>query len=212
MSERLSIQVDTRQTADVIAIAQGVPTMRRAIVVGLRKAMASVEQVHKREVMGRGMGPKFGGVWSMRTGEASRSFHRVIDDKELEGAYGSELRRVGIIELGSQEAIGGPIRPRNGKYLAIPTDNAKVGVGAAPWPRNRTDLVFVQSLKGQPMLVRPRAGEKGGFDVMYILRRQVTVPPHPTLPLTIQRSQPKVDAAMLEAVTNALTPKGGANA
>jgi len=208
MSERLSIQVDTRQTADFAAMAQGDPKMRRAIVGGLRKAMAEIENVHKREVMGRGIGPKFGGVWSMRTGEASRSFHRSIDADKLEGAYGSELKRVGVIEMGSQEALGGPILPRNGKYLAIPTAMARVGVGAAPWPKNRDDLVFVQSLRGQPMLVRPRGGKDGGFDVMYILKRQVTVPPHPTLPLTIERSQSKVDRAMETAVQVGLTPTG----
>jgi hypothetical protein len=208
MTEKLSITMNTSQTADFVAIASGDPRMKRALVGGIRKSMAEIERIHKREVIGRGIGngkPK-SDVWSVRTNEAGRSFHRVVDAQAVEGAYGSELQRVAVLELGSQVALGGPIRPRNATYLAIPTEAAKVGVGAALsprfWPRGK--LAFVQSLKGNPLLLDSDTGE-----VMFVLRRSVTVPPRPTLQRTQELAQPKVDAAMMAAVDEALTPKGG---
>lgn len=207
MSERLSIQVDASKTADFMAIAQGEPRMRRALVGGIRKSMAEIERTHKREVIARGQGknlPRFD-VWSVRTGETSRSFHREIDAAEMSGAYGSELQRAAVLELGSQEALGGPIRPRNATYLSIPTNSAKVGVGAALSPRFRTDLFFVMSRRGNPVLLQKETGE-----LMYVLKREVTIPPRPTLQKTQELAQPKVDAAMMAAVEDALTPRKGA--
>jgi hypothetical protein len=206
MTEKLSITMNTSQTADFMAIAQGDPRMRRAIVGGLRKSMAEIERTHKTQVIARGQGknaPRFD-VWSVRTGETSRSFHREIDTAELTGAYGSELKRAAVLELGSQEALGGPIRPRNATYLAIPTNAAKVGVGPALSPRFRSDLFFVMSRRGNPVLLQKETGE-----LMYVLKREVTIPPRPTLQRTQELAQPKVDAAMMAAVDEALTPKGG---
>ena len=195
-----SIAFDTSKIADLLdGRAQG--RLRASISLGVRNSLAALQLVHKNEVIGRGIGP-WGGVWSKRTGEASKSFHIDWTRGDLEGAYGSELRRIGVLEQGTQEALGGPLKPKSGKYLAIPTEMAKVGKGRALWPRDRTDLVFIQSLKGQPLLVRPRAGKDGGFDVMFILRRQVTIKPHPTLPRAIERVQAKVDTIMLDAASN----------
>jgi hypothetical protein len=195
-----SISFDTSKIADLLdGRAQG--KLRASIANGVRDSLATLQLVHKTEVIGRGIGP-WGDAWSTRTGEATRSFHIAWERGDLEGAYGSELKRIGVLEQGTQVALGGPLRPKNGKYLAIPTAMAKVGKGRAVWPRDRQDLVFVQSLRGQPLLVRPHAGNKGGFDVMFILRRQVTIKPHPTLPRAVERSQARVDTIMLNAASN----------
>lgn len=195
----LSIAMNLQDVSDMTSGAAGV-VMRSSISKGIRDSMAVVQQVHKREVVGRGVGP-WGGVWSTQTGEALRSFHIAHEPGSLEGAYGSELRRVGVLEMGTQEALGGPLRPTGGqKYLTIPTRNAKVGKGRAVAAKDRTDLVFIQTLRGQPLLVRPRKGKKAGFDVMFILRRQVTIPPHPTLERTQKRAQPQVDRIMLDSL------------
>jgi hypothetical protein len=195
-----AISVNTSKIADLLdGRAHG--RLKDSISKGVRDSLAVLQRVHKTEVIGRGIGP-WGGVWSTRTGEATRSFHIAWERGDLEGAYGSELRRMGVLEMGTQEALGGPLRPKKGKYLAIPTQMAKVGKGRALWPSQRTDLVFIQSLKGQPLLVRPRAGKNGGFDVMYILRRQVTIKPHPTLPRALERSQGRMDQIMLNSASN----------
>jgi hypothetical protein len=44
---------------------------------------------------------------------------------------------------------------------------------------------------------------------MFVLRSSVTIPPHPTLPRTQERAQPKIDATMLAAVDAGLA-EGGA--
>lgn len=195
-----SISFDTSKIADLLdGRAQG--RLRMSISMGVRDSLATLWKVHQNEVVGRGIGP-WGDAWSTRTGEAKKSFHIDWERGALEGAYGSELKRIGVLEQGTQEALGGPLKPKKGKYLAIPTAMARVGKGRAVAPKDRSDLVFIQTLKGQPLLVRPRAGKKGGFDVMFILRRQVTIKPHPTLPRAVERSQAKADQIMLNAASN----------
>lgn len=199
----LSIRMDSRQV-DALTLNLA-PRMKKALLGGLRKAGAQVETTHKRKVLGRGSEVK-DDVWSVRSNEAGRSFHRVIDAQAMEMAYGSELARVGVIEMGTQEALGGPLKPRNGTYLAIPTEHAKVGVGRAlspkDWPKGK--LAFVQSLKGNPLLI----DSDPPHDVMFILRRSVTIKPRQTLARTQEIAQPLVDAAMLEAVEIGFNPTG----
>lgn len=181
------------------------PPLKKAVSRGIRDSLAIVQRTHKTEVVGRGIGP-WGGVWSTRTGEALRSFHIAMSQGDLEGAYGSELTRIGVLEMGTQEALGHPLRPRSGTYLAIPTQKAKVGKGRGLAPRDTPGLVFAISKAGKPMLIRPKGG--GQFDVMFLLRTEVTIPPHPTMDRAVSRSQAAVDKRLLDAVEEGLKPKG----
>jgi hypothetical protein len=203
----LTAHMDVSQLGKLVGGAHHAP-LEKALSKGIRDSLAVVQNVHKRDVIGRGIGPRMRDVWENQTSEASRSFHIAMVAGELEGAYGSELRRIGVIEMGTQEALGGPLRPKNGRYLAIPTEKAKVGRGRAVSPRDRTDLVFIQSLSGQPLLVRPRKSKAGGFDVMFILRTKVTIQPHPTMDKAQSIAQPKVDAILLKATEDGFRPKG----
>lgn len=181
------------------------PPLKAAVSKGIRDSLAITQRVHKTEVIMRGIGPAPQGIWRHQTGEASRSFHIAMTAGELEGAYGSELKRVGVLEMGTQEALGGPLRPKNGRYLAIPTDKARKGRGRAlspkDWPED--DLVFVLSRGGNPLLLDPRTG-----NVMFVLRTQVTIPPRPTMEKAVAKAQPAVDARLLKAVEEGLSPKG----
>lgn len=181
------------------------PPLKKAVSRGIRDSLAITQKVHKTEVIMRGIGPAPRGIWRHQTGEASRSFHIAMVAGELEGAYGSELARVGVLEMGTQEALGGPLRPKSGKYLAIPMPKARVGRGRAVAPKDRTDLHFRMSKAGKPMLVRYT---KAGFDVMFLLRSQVTIPGRPTMEKAVSRAQPAVDKRLLEAVEEGLQPKG----
>jgi hypothetical protein len=204
--ETLSISADT---AGIDRLIDGRMSARlhKALAFGVRASLAITQKVHKTEVVGRGIGP-WGDAWSVRTGEAVRSFHIAHTAGSTEGAYGSELTRVGVLEMGTQAALGGPLRSSRGpgKFLAIPTARARVGKGRAVSPRDWPDgsLVFVRSHKGNPLLIDPRTGA-----VMFVLRSSVTIPPHPTLPRTQERAQPKIDATMLAAVDAGLA-EGGA--
>jgi hypothetical protein len=67
---------------------------------------------------------------------------------------------------------GGTIEPKNAKFLAIPiSDAARAGS-----PRMMGNLAYVQSIKGQPMLVDSTTGT-----VHYLLRKRVTIPARPYL-------------------------------
>jgi hypothetical protein len=204
----LSISADTSGIASLIDGKMNA-RLHKSLALGVRNSLATIQKVHKTEVIGRGIGP-WGDVWTTRTGSAARSFHIEHTAGSTEGAYGSELERMAVLELGTQVALGGPLRPRNGKYLAIPTKKAKVGRGASMWPRDYPEgaLTFITSKAGNPLLVRMKTGKRGGFDVMFVLRRQVTIKPHPTLPRTQERAQPAIDAQMLAAVDAGLAAGG----
>jgi hypothetical protein len=202
--ETLSISADT---AGIDRLIDGRMSARlhKALAFGVRASLAITEQVHQGIVRNIGTG---GDAWTVRTGKAAASFHIAHRAGSTEGAYGSELKRVGVLEMGSQVALGGPMKSNRGpgKYLAIPTARARVGKGEAVWPSKWPEgsLVFVRSHKGNPLLIDPRTGA-----VMFVLRSSVTIPPHPTLPRTQERAQPKIDATMLAAVDAGLA-EGGA--
>lgn len=204
MTETLSITVNTQSVDDLIDGRAISDRMRGALSRGIKTSLAETERTHKTKVIGRKGGETRSDVWTVRTAEASRSFHRDWTSGELAGAYGSELTRVGVLEMGTQEALGGPLRPRRAKYLAIPTDAARVGVGRAVSPKDRSDLVFVISRRGNPVLLQKDTGE-----LMFVLKREVTIPPRPTLQRTVEVAQPAVDKAMLAAVDEGLSPRSG---
>lgn len=79
---------------------------------------------------------------------------------------------------------GGIVRPKNAKFLAIPVGPARTASGVARFasPRDVPGLTFVQSRRGQPLLVKfqDERNSKGRLKaragtVYFILRRQVTI-------------------------------------
>lgn len=98
--------------------------------------------------------------------------------------------------------VGGVVRPIKAKYLAIPVGPARTAAGVSRYasPRDApVELRFVQSLKGQPLLVEQR-GKKGRVIVWYVLRRSVTIPARPYLqPALIEGTNPV--PAELDTVT-----------
>lgn len=84
--------------------------------------------------------------------------------------------------------LGGTIRPKKGQFLSIPVGD---------WtdsPRNHPELRYAQSVNGQPYLVTE------GGEVMYILRRQVTLPARPYLSPAMENSSDAVEAIFTNTV------------
>jgi hypothetical protein len=76
----------------------------------------------------------------------------VSQDNGVRGVWGvrSESAQARILEL------GGTIYPRNSKFLTVPvSDEAKRAGRAGAMP----GLAYVQSIKGQPMLVDEHTGK-----------------------------------------------------
>lgn len=79
------------------------------------------------------------------------------------------------------QEYGGTVLPVKGKFLAIPVGPALNSIGLAKYrsARDAPGLVYVQSLKGQPLLVKLVKGSKGEaprVEVWYVLRQSVTLP------------------------------------
>jgi hypothetical protein len=72
-----------------------------------------------------------GSVLNRRTGRGQRSiFYRVIEgtENDVELVVGADLNKAPYMRI---NALGGEIRARRGRYLAIPLDAAKTGNGVA---------------------------------------------------------------------------------
>lgn len=110
-------------------------------------------------------------TWKNRTGilEGSIRIHEFahLDGHGYKGTWGSRDVRYALIH-----EIGGVIRPKASKFLAIPVSGAAKSVGS---PRDMSGLAFVQSLKGQPLLMDDNQ------TVHFVLKRQVVIPARPYL-------------------------------
>ena len=87
--------------------------------------------------------------------------------------------------------LGGTITPKNAKFLAVPVSDAARRAGS---PRQMTNLAYVQSVKGQPMLVDATTG-----DVHYLLRKRVLVPATPYLRPAGDATYPQLAANIRKA-------------
>lgn len=128
--------------------------------------------------------------WNDDTGNLTRGINIVKfaapDEKGVIGTWG-----VQDVEYALIHELGGVIEPKNTKYLAIPMTSLARKAGS---PRNLTNLAFVQSLKGQPMLVDDESGE-----VHYLLRLSVTIPARPYLRPAGDATYPELPANIRKA-------------
>ncbi len=96
--------------------------------------------------------------------------------------------------------LGGIIRPKAGKYLAIPLDPAKTPAGVAKGPpRAFVDLVFAQTRGGQPLLVHKETGA-----AWFLLRRQVKIPRRPFLGPSVREATDQLPSALSRLLERAL--------
>jgi len=176
--------------------------VKRELSVGLRDSFAILQANHKRKQIrrGGGAGASVQGKWTTRTGNLARSFTIQFKKGGLDGNYGSDLKRAGVIER------GGTIRPTRSKFLAIPLPHLKVGVGAAPGPRDFGDLFFITSKAGNLLLVQPVSG--GGIKPMFVLKRQVTMPKRPTLDKAVKATEAPRAKRMEDAVAKGVSEDG----
>lgn len=176
--------------------------VKSELSVGLRDSFAILQTNHKRKQIRRGGGSSGSvqGKWTTRTGNLARSFTIQFKKGGLDGNYGSDLKRAGVIER------GGTIRPTRSKFLAIPLPHLKVGVGAAPSPRDFGDLFFITSKAGNLLLVRPISG--GGIQPMFVLKRQVKMPKRPALEKAVKATEQARNARMDKAVERGIETDG----
>ena len=134
-----------------------------------------------------------------RSSALSRSFNKytdgsTIDDLALTIYTDSKYARI--------HEFGGTIRPRKGKYLAIPLDAAKTGAGVSRMssPRNVAGLNYGGRSKAGNIILRDESGTP-----MFVLVRQVEIPPRLSMFKTWAEITPVIEGMLNSAIDKALS-------
>ena len=174
--------------------------VRQSISKAIRKGLVMMERHHKKQEIRRGAG-KAAAVadrWSWRTGALAKSYRIYMKKGDLVGYYGSNQKYARILEE------GGTIRPKRGKYLAIPLDAAKYGVGGSVTARHHKDLFAVRSKKGTLILDK---AAKAGITPMFVLKKKVKLDPRKTIERTEKANLDKVNDLVADAAVKPLEGK-----
>lgn len=149
-----------------------------------------------------------GTVLNVRTGRLRRSIRSEV--KQEEGGWELALRAGGDgaadVKYARIHELGGVIRPTQSRFLAIPVGPALTPSGVARYASPRdvpVPLAFVQSLKGQPLLVEAGGKKKAGR-VWYVLRKSVTIPARPYLAPAMKAEEPVLAARLEQILKDAL--------
>lgn len=100
---------------------------------------------------------------------------------------------VTMMELGTQGALGGPIRPKNGAWLTIPTSLAG--------DRAAREIPGLFKPRGKKVLVTSNGS---GFNVYFYLRKEVNIPKRPFLGPTMIAHAPEYADMVKEGVLRLL--------
>jgi hypothetical protein len=190
--------------------ALGADGIKRAMSVPMAKLALSAEADAKRNATS---------MLSVRTGRLRSSISArsgyTGDAWELRLRAGGGDKDLSYARI---QELGGTVRPKKGKFLAIPVGPALTGAGVAKFAsaRDAPGLVLVQSRGGNFLLVkaetergpagtsaktgratRGKLTSKAG-EVWYVLRTSVTIPPHPYLGNALAAARLKL-APMLRA-------------
>ena len=158
--------------------------LRKVLVAGSLRAAAEA----KRRATGQG-GPR------VRSGRLRSSIRSGVRGRGLE----SEMFVSANTEYAATQEYGATIVPRSASWLTIPLPSALTGAGVArASAANFQDLFWFQSASGQPFLARTRGD--GEIELMFILRKQVVVPPRPYLRPAIKQAARELPEALHKAL------------
>jgi len=128
--------------------------------------------------------------------------HEVID---AEGRGLSLTLRAGnrtSVRYARIQEEGGIIRPKKGRFLAIPMSNAKTAAGVPRWPSPRAvPGLFSISLGGRVFLVR-KQGE--GLEFLYRLKERVRIPATHYLARAVKRQTKPLIDGLIELTVKAI--------
>ena len=111
-----------------------------------------------------------------RSGDLAKSFSATVEDsgKGMRLVVWSRSKYAALQEYGTAGMPGGVLRPKNGKYLAIPMGPALTGTGVARWksPKDGPQLEFLRSKSGKAFLARMEGGK---LVIYYALVKSVKI-------------------------------------
>ncbi|WP_225205385.1 hypothetical protein [Novosphingobium huizhouense] len=165
--------------------------MRAAQIEGVNRTMgAAVNHARQNHTWQNQTGVLTGGIDVVKYAAPAE------DGKGVEGVWGVQDVAYALIH-----ELGGTIEPKNAKFLSVPVSEAAKRAGS---PRNMGNLAYVQSIKGQPMLVDQHSGK-----VHYILKKRVTIPARPYLRPAADAKYPEL-AANIRKAWDKMKPGGSA--
>lgn len=170
------------------AVADGLSAAATALADGMRKVQSRV---------GRFASSMPGSPPNVRRGRLRASFSSTrASPGELVAFAGTNVM------YGLYQELGATIRASGGKYLPVPISlKAKRMMETKPkgvslrtaWPQ----LVAVTSRRNNKLLVQPKRG--GAFDVHFVLKKQIVLPPRPWAAPSIRRSRRDMDSSFKDA-------------
>lgn len=117
----------------------------------------------------------------VRTGNLRRSIAGTVEGNPTDAEMSAVLSAGGRTEGGGEvpyaasQEYGATIRPRRAKWLTIPTDAVKTAAGVARGSARSFNARFVPVRSDLALLV-DRDGKAGRGRVLFVLKRQVTIP------------------------------------
>jgi phage gpG-like protein len=165
----IEFKFDQKQLAEMQRKFKQFPTLPLKLLVGLTNR---AETIMAADTLS-------GQVLKVRSGRLRGSIQGVVDKSALIGAVGSGAR-IGAerVKYATIHVFGGVIKPKKGKYLAIPLRAAKTKSGAtlrgnAIGPRDFQNT-FVRRSKMGSLLIFQSKGKS--IVPLFVLKRSVTIP------------------------------------
>ena len=118
-----------------------------------------------------------------------------------------------IMAIAHAHEYGATIKPKKGKYLAIPLTKEAQAAGS---PRAFSDLYFVNAKDGKVLMVRDKKkrGGKTESEAMYLLVKSVTLPERSFIRASFDAQQKElgsiVTGAVVKVLEGAITPAAAA--
>lgn len=191
MAETLA---DFTARLEALASRRGTGSLRAAIRKKLTIAGLDMEADAKINATTR---PK------VRSDFLRNSIHHEIEEAQV-GGFSLVLKagnRTSIRYARMQEE-GGTIRPKKGRFLAIPMSNAKTAAGVPRWPTPRAvPGLFALNLRGRIFLVRKQGA---GLEFLYRLKESVRIRGTKYLARAVARQQKRLPRELIELTIEAI--------
>jgi len=143
-------------------------------------------------------------ILHVRSGRLRSSIGSLVKDeeKDLVGLVGSGVRQGDRVKYANIHETGGVIRPKRGKYLAIPLSSALTGSrgqlrGGATSARDFPNTFFIKSKAGNLLIMQKQGG---GAVPLFLLLRSVKIPARYYMTKTVNEMMPKC----IEIMTNCI--------
>lgn len=196
----MKVEYNEKQLREIHNLLQRVSTLKSAeVITAFRRAALVIENRVKQNVSG--------GAVKVRSGRLRNSIGSVVREKEgkLAAYIGSGQRSGKPVVYANILETGGIIRPVKRQWLTIPTEYAKTKAGAgnlrAPEVKNG---FFARGKNGSLILFE---GGRKTPRPMFILKKQVKIPPKRYLALSLEQSNQDAYNQIVDGLTKLLEAK-----